>query len=58
MAPSTQHRLPPTPPPAIKEALRAHLSGRELQAVEAVFAFRIASQQVENAITEWLALSQ
>jgi DNA-binding MarR family transcriptional regulator len=55
MAPPTAHRLPPTPPLAIKEALRARLSGRELQAVEAVFALRIASQQAENAITEWLA---
>jgi DNA-binding MarR family transcriptional regulator len=55
MAPPTPHRLPPTPPPAIKEALRARLSGRELEAVEAVFALRIASQQAENAITEWLA---
>ena len=55
MAPPTPHRLPPTPPPAIKEVLRSRLSGRELQAVEAVFALRIASQQAENAITEWLA---
>jgi DNA-binding MarR family transcriptional regulator len=55
MPPPTAHRLPPTPPLAIKEALRARLSGRELQAVEAVFALRIASQQAENAITEWLA---
>ena len=55
MAPPTPHRLPATPPRAIKEALRARLSGRELQAVEAVFALRIASQQAENAITEWLA---
>ena len=55
MARPTQHRLPPTPPPAIKETLRSRLSGRELQAVEAVFALRIASQQAENAITEWLA---
>jgi len=55
MARPTQHRLPSTPPPAIKEALRSRLSGRELQAVEAVFALRIASQQAENAITEWLA---
>jgi DNA-binding MarR family transcriptional regulator len=55
MAPPTPHRLPPTPPLAIMEALRARFSGRELQAVEAVFALRIASQQAENAITEWLA---
>jgi DNA-binding MarR family transcriptional regulator len=55
MAAPTAHRLPPTPPLAIMEALRARLSGRELQAAEAVFALRIASQQAENAITEWLA---
>jgi DNA-binding MarR family transcriptional regulator len=55
MAPPTPHRLPATPPPAIKEALRSRLSGRELQAVEAVFALRVAAQQAETAITEWLA---
>lgn len=48
-------QLPLTPPPAIKDALRSHLSGWELQAVEAVIALRITAHQAGNAITEWLA---
>lgn len=49
------HRLPAQPPPAIMEQIRKHLSGQELQAVEAVFTLRTAAQQVDNAITEWMA---
>jgi DNA-binding MarR family transcriptional regulator len=47
--------LPTTPPPAIIEALRTLLSGRELQAVEAVLALRLTAHQAGNTITEWLA---
>jgi DNA-binding MarR family transcriptional regulator len=55
MTAPTPHGLPPVPPPAILEALRSRFSGRELQALETVFALRAAAQQAENAITEWLA---
>jgi len=37
------------------EALRRHIPWRELQALEAVFVLRTAAQQVDNAITEWMA---
>jgi len=36
-------------------ALRKRLSGRELPALQAVFALRATAQQVDNAITEWMA---
>ena len=48
-------RLPPHPPPAIVKAIRKRLSGRETQAMEAVFALRATSQQLDNAVTEWLS---
>jgi DNA-binding MarR family transcriptional regulator len=37
------------------EEIRRRLSGRELQALETVFALRTAAQQVENTVTEWMA---
>jgi DNA-binding MarR family transcriptional regulator len=55
MATPTPPRLPPAPPPAVMEEIRRRLSGRELQALEAVFALRTTAQQAENAITEWMA---
>lgn len=55
MTARTPSQLPPTPPPAIVEELRRRLSGRELQAVESVFALRMTAQQVDNALTEWMA---
>ena len=55
MAARTPDQLPPTPPPAILEYLRRRLAGRELQALEAVFALRTTAQQATNAITEWMA---
>ena len=51
----TPDQLPPKPPAAVMEALRRHIPWRELQALEAVFALRTAAQQVDNAITEWMA---
>jgi DNA-binding MarR family transcriptional regulator len=35
------------------EEIRQHLSRREVQAVETVFALRNTAQQADNAITEW-----
>src|SRR5947209_4574534 len=55
MTARTLSQLPRTPPPAIMEELRRRLSGRELQAVESVFALRMTAQQVDNALTEWMA---
>jgi DNA-binding MarR family transcriptional regulator len=56
MANRTSHRLPSEPPPpAVMEEIGRHLSRREMQAVEALFALRTTAQQVDNAITEWLA---
>jgi DNA-binding MarR family transcriptional regulator len=37
------------------EEIRRHLSKRELQGLEALFAFRTTAQQMDNTITEWLA---
>jgi DNA-binding MarR family transcriptional regulator len=47
--------LPTEPPPAVAEALRSLLSGRELQAFGAVFAVRTTAQRIDNAVTEWMA---
>jgi len=51
----TLSQLPPKPPPGVKEAIRKRLSGRELKALEAVFALRATAQQADNTITEWMA---
>jgi DNA-binding MarR family transcriptional regulator len=48
-------QLPLAPPPTVAEALRNRLSGRELEAVGAVFAVRTTAQHMDNAITEWMA---
>ena len=48
-------RLPPLPPPALVKAIRKRISGRETQAMEAVFALRTTSQQLDNTVTEWLS---
>ena len=56
MASRTSHQLPPEPPPpAVMEELRRHLSRREVQVVEALFALRTTAQQIDNEITGWLA---
>lgn len=55
MPPRTPHRLPPEPPPTVRDALRRRLTGRDLPALGVVFALRITAQQVDNAITEWMA---
>lgn len=46
---------PPGPPPAVMEQIRRRLSEREMQGLEALFALRGAAQQVENAVSEWMA---
>jgi DNA-binding MarR family transcriptional regulator len=48
-------QLPTVPPPPIAKALRTLVSGRELQALETMFAVRMTAQLVGNAITEWMA---
>ena len=55
MPPRTPHRLPPTPAPTVMEALRKRFSGPDLPALDVVFALRVTAQQVDNAMTEWMA---
>ncbi len=43
------------PPPEVMEKLRSRLSEREVQGLEALFALRRTAQQVDNAISEWMA---
>jgi DNA-binding MarR family transcriptional regulator len=43
------------PPPAVLEEIRKHLSPREMQGVEALFALRATAQQADNAVGEWMA---
>jgi DNA-binding MarR family transcriptional regulator len=50
-------QLPSEPPPAVMAALRNRLSGQEQQAFGAVFALRTTAQQMDNAVTEWMANS-
>jgi DNA-binding MarR family transcriptional regulator len=48
-------QLPSEAPPAVTAALRDRLSVREQQAFGAVFVVRTTAQQVDNAVTEWMA---
>jgi DNA-binding MarR family transcriptional regulator len=45
----------PSPPPHVQEALRRRLSGHRSQQLETFFLLRSTAQQVENAVSEWLA---
>jgi DNA-binding MarR family transcriptional regulator len=54
MGPRTPHRLPAEPPPSVREALFKRF-GPDLPALDVVFALRMTAQQVDNAITEWMA---
>lgn len=51
----TPGRLPPEPPRTVIEALRKRFTRQDLPALDAVFALRVTAQQVDNAITEWMA---
>ena len=51
----TPHRLPSEPPPTVMDALRKRFTGQELPALDVVFALRMTAQQMDNAITEWMA---
>jgi DNA-binding MarR family transcriptional regulator len=55
MAQRTPHRLPSEPPPSVMEALRKRFPGQALPALDVVFALRMTAQQMDNAITEWMA---
>jgi DNA-binding MarR family transcriptional regulator len=48
-------QLPSEPPPAVMAALRNRFSGREQQAYGALFVVRTTAQQMDNAISEWMA---
>jgi len=43
------------PPPAVMAQLRRHLSQREVQGLGALFTLRATAQQVDNALSEWMA---
>ena len=55
MAPRISHHLPPEPPPTVMGALRKRFTGHDLPAIDVVFALRMTAQQMDNAITEWMA---
>jgi MarR family transcriptional repressor of emrRAB len=55
MPPRIPHRLPSEPPPTVMEALCKRFAGRDLPALDVVFALRMTAQQVDNTITEWMA---
>lgn len=44
-----------SPPPYVREALRRRLSGPRSQRLETLFLLKSTAQQVENAVSEWLA---
>ena len=46
---------PPGPPPAVMEEIRKRFSEHEVQGLEALFALRATAQQVDNALSEWMA---
>ena len=48
-------QLPSEPPPAVMAALRNRFSGREQQAYGALFVVRTTAQQIDNAVSEWMA---
>jgi DNA-binding MarR family transcriptional regulator len=48
-------QLPSEPPSAVMAALRNRFSGREQQAYGALFVVRTTAQQMDNAISEWMA---
>src|ERR1700722_7562468 len=55
MPPRTSHRLPSEPPSTVMEALCKRFAGQDLPALDVVFALRMTAQQMDNAITEWMA---
>jgi DNA-binding MarR family transcriptional regulator len=55
MPPRTPHRLAVEPPPTVKEALRKRIPRQDLPAFGLVIALRMTAQQVENAVTGWMA---
>jgi DNA-binding MarR family transcriptional regulator len=55
MPPGKPLSLPTVPPPTVVEALRKRLSGLDLPAIDMVFALRATMQQLDNAVTEWMA---
>jgi len=48
-------KRPSGPPPAVLEEIRRHLSTREMQGMEALFALRATAQHVDNVVGEWMA---
>lgn len=55
MRPRKPDHLPSEPPSTVAQALRRRFAGPDLPALEVVFAVRMTAQQVDNAITEWMA---
>src|ERR1700730_3774360 len=50
-------QLPSQPPPGVMAALGNRFSGRERQAFGTTFVIRTTAQQMDNAVTEWMAES-
>jgi DNA-binding MarR family transcriptional regulator len=48
-------QLPAEPPPGVMAALRGQFTGRELQMFGALFVVRSTAQQMDNAVTQWMA---
>ena len=48
-------KLTSGPPPAVMAEIRDRLSEREWQWLQALFALRMTAQQVDNAVSEWMA---
>jgi DNA-binding MarR family transcriptional regulator len=49
------NQLPAEPPPGVAGALRSRMSPREQQMLGTVFAVRSTAQQMDNAVSEWMA---
>lgn len=49
------HSPLPGPPASVADALRRRLTGVDLAALEVSFALRMTAQQVDNAVSEWMA---
>jgi DNA-binding MarR family transcriptional regulator len=55
MSARSPSKLPVQPPTTVAEALQTRFSGLELQAFQTLFAVRMTAQQLDNAVTEWMA---
>ena len=52
---SRRSQLPTEPPPGVMAAIRNQFSGREQQMFGTLFVVRSTAQQIDNAVTDWMA---